>query len=78
MPNVRAPDEQRVQRLDQWDDDPVPRPRAQQQEDWGNQTSADMAAAIQASMSDMGGANSAQMTEEEMIARAIEESQKYM
>lgn len=78
MPNVRAPDEQRVQRLDQWDDDPVPQPRAQQQEDWGNQTSADMAAAIQASMSDMGGANSAQMTEEEMIARAIEESQKYM
>jgi hypothetical protein len=78
MPNVRAPDEQRVQRLDQWDDDPVPRPRAHQQEDWGNQTSADMAAAIQASMNDMGGVNSAQMTEEEMIARAIEESQKYM
>lgn len=77
MPNVRAPDEQRVQRLDQWDDDPIPQSRAYQHEDWGNQTSADMAAAIQASMRDMGGVNSAQMTEEEMIARAIEESQKY-
>lgn len=56
----------------------MPQARAAQQEDWGNQTSADMAAAIQASMNDMGGVNSVQMTEEEMIARAIEESQKHM